>query len=189
MKKVSKSRKENLEQYDFAWNTSERIFSEKLNYPERIGEFLISFSNLESSLNILIAEIINDSSHELGYQIIKTLTYNNKVQLSKDLYLRKINSINNEILRKKSKNEFERIILYLIELGSFRNKVAHANWLTLDNDGYVRVKIEQDSGGGVEFLKVKITPRVLSDFSMKCDRLANKVYSFPDKISARINLQ
>jgi len=176
--------KENLDQYDFTWNQDEVIFQEKLSYSKLIGEFLISFSDLESSLNLLIAEQLNGRSHEPGYQILKYLGYYNKVNLSKDLYDGKINFINNSKLKTKIQKEFSLIIFKCYELGTFRNKIAHANWMTLDKKFFVRTKILNNPSVGIEFIKSKIDKGILLKYTGQCYNFARRIDHFLDKISA-----
>lgn len=143
----------------------------------------ISFSALESSLNMLVAEAINNRSHDLGYQVIKSLTYQNKVKLAKDLYLNQLSFVSKKQLKERYKREFDIIYKKLLELGQFRNKVAHANWVTLDKNGYVRTKIDLDDSGTIQFIKVKITPQMMQKFTNQChifscriDKFLNKFY-------------
>ena len=177
-----KKKYEILDQYDFPFNEEEIIFIKEAEYSSAIGEFLIYFSNLESALNLLIIEAINDRSHHLGYQIIKSLTYSNKVKLAKDLYLPQINLIGKEKLKKKQKREFEIIFHTLLTLGEFRNKIVHANWITLDKNNNVRTKIIPNDSGMINFIKIKITPEIISKFTAKCNSFATRVSHFHDKV-------
>lgn len=179
---------ETLEQYDFPWSEDEYIFANKSEYAEAIGDFLISFSNLESALNLLVVEMVNDRSHDLGYKVIKSLGYANKINLARDLYLPTIHHIPNNKIRERRKNEFEIILKKLNQLGESRNKIAHANWVTLDKNGYVRTKIKSDETGTVQFIRIKITSSIMKKWSGQCDQNASKVYKFKEKVLSSMRI-
>ena len=171
-----------LDQYDFAYNEDEIIFSEEEEYALAIGKFLISFSNLEYALNSLVVESINDRSHDLGYQVIKSLTYANKVKLAKDLCLQQINLISKEKTKNKQKTNYEIIFRALSSIGEFRNKVVHANWVSLDKEHNVRTKIVLNDLGMINFVKIKITPQTILKFASKCNSYTPRVSHFHDKV-------
>lgn len=173
---------EKLDQYDFSWNEDEVIFAKEAEYAKTIGSFFISFSALESSLNILVADVINNRSHDLGYHIIKSLSYNGKIQLARDLYFQLINLIPKEKAKERRKKEFDVIFSKLLGLGQFRNKIAHANWVTLDKKSNVRTKINQDNSGAIQFVKIKITPQIISKYTAQCEQLLVRVNHFPGKV-------
>lgn len=178
-----KENKEKLEQYDYAWDNDETIFKKEPEYSKAIGELFIAFANLESVLNILIAEGISNRSHDLGYLIIKNLTYNNKVKLAKDLYSPMISSISSKKTRDRRENEFKRIYMKLLDMGTFRNKIAHANWMTLDKRNYVRTHIGQDDFGFITFIKIKITPEMMLKYAAQCRLIASWTLGFTNKVS------
>jgi len=179
---------EALDQYDFPWDQDETIFKDKSKYPKAIGDFLVCFSNLESALNLLIVDIINDRAHDLGYQVIKTLTYKAKADLANSLYLSKISCIPNSKLKNKTIGELKLIMGKVIKLNSIRNNIVHANWMTLEKNSRVRVKVTQNDSGRVEFIKTKITPSMILKFANQCNVFANRLYSFPDKVNSRFSI-
>ena len=74
MKKKSEieTKYEELEQYDSRWD-DEIMEKKEKRYASHIGSFLIWFSNLEHSLDIELANLISERSHDDGYIIIKDL--------------------------------------------------------------------------------------------------------------------
>lgn len=173
--------KEPLEQYDSPYG--EVIEVRQNDYAIGIGRFLIAFSYLENALDSLIAQSIHSNTDEPGYRVIKYLNYRNKVNLASDTHKQMISFIQKEILRKSTTKNLNIIIEKLVELGEFRNKIAHANWMTVDKKGYVRVKIGEDSNrGGVIFNKAKITPGIIYKFTRQCHAVANRIDSFKEKI-------
>lgn len=142
---------ERLEQYDYV--DTEHIERIENMYGLRIGLFLIRFSFLEHNLNLVIAEVINDHAHDMGYQIIENLSFNNRIELFYKLYLQLTSFTDKKylpLLRSIKGN--------LNSLNAFRNTLAHANWSTITKEGYVRIKIITDSDDGfIKFKTVKIT--------------------------------
>jgi len=147
---------EDLEQYDSWGECLEKVGNE---YVTHIGRFVLDFSELEHTLNNSLAEILHNSSHELGYVIIEKLTIHNKIELFHKLYLRIVSFQNDE-----GKNALAHVKETFNDLNKFRNMIVHANWVTLDEDAYVRTKIKLDSEDGyVKFRMVKITPELIQE--------------------------
>lgn len=177
---------EPLEQY--ARPVLELTRIRKDNYSKSIGSFFISFSKLETALDYMIITSISDRSDERGYRIIKYLEFNEKIKLAKDEYQR-ISSF----LAHKKIIEFNQKILWAIikkleEISEFRNKIAHANWESLDAKGFVRTKIKEDKLGlGVHFEKIKITPEVIYKFTRQIQTLSKGIDEYVENIFERIN--
>lgn len=173
------SRKEILEQYDYI--ADEEIFSKEPQYAKAIGSFLIAFSTVSAELDQLIAEAINDRSHDPGYRVVKYLNFSQKVNLARDQYGQLISFFSDPRLKRKNFREHGIIFSKLAEMGSFRNKVAHANWTTLDKSGYVRVKIDEGDGG-IVFKKFKLTPQIILKFTRQCYAVARRISNFRDTV-------
>ena len=170
-----------MDQYGSPWG--DEIVAHEKEYAKKIGEFLIVFAGLESSLDHLIITMISDRTDDPGYRIIKYLSFSNKVRLAKDQYWQMLNFISNKRMVAKNKKRFEVIFGKLVELGEFRNKVAHANWMTLDERGFVRVKIvEEKEKGGVSFEKIKITPSLMYKFSRQAPAIASRIETFKEEV-------
>jgi hypothetical protein len=145
--------------------------------------FIFSFSNLENSVDNDLARSINERGYEPGYRIIKYLNFRTKINLWKDDYY-------NFIKLSCPKNKQDALIKKvdavhskLAELSEFRNKVAHANWQSLDAKGFVRTKIIEDRElGGISFEKVKMTPGILIKFIRQNNSLANKLEPIRENI-------
>lgn len=174
------SREEILEQYDHV--VGEEIFSKEAQYAKAIGKFLIAFSNLESTLGLLIVEAIHDRSHEPGYQVIKYLNFRNKTNLARDQYGFWVRNIQNSKKRDRNAKALDFIVNKLEDLSDFRNKVAHANWMSLTGDGYVRVKIG-DNGENVVFKRVKMTPQIMYKFTRQCHAIAQRIETFQENVN------
>ena len=85
--------------------------------------------------------------------------------------------------KEKMLNELNNIYKKLCELSEFRNKVAHADWQSLDKSGFVRTKIVEDKNNvGMQLEKVKMTPGILIKFRRQNEALSKKIDIFRDKI-------
>src|SRR3990172_10649415 len=120
-----------MQQYDFIGNDNIERLQKK--YYSQIGKFITSFSALEHSLNIATSQIINDRSHEVGYTIIESLTFYNKIQLFHKMY-----SGLEAHTNKRNKKMLNSIKEKLKGINTFRNNIVHANWLTITKSNYVR---------------------------------------------------
>ncbi len=157
-------------------------------YSKSIGMFIISFSNMEDCVERDFAKSIHDDADEPGYRIIKYLSFRDKVNLLKDDYLAFIKYSLPESKQEKILSELNIIYSKLVELSEFRNRVAHANWYSLDKNGFVRCKItENKENVGIVFEKVKMTPGVLIKFTRQNYAISHKLDEFREKIWEAIN--
>ena len=153
------------------------------SYSNAIGSFMLTFSDLEASVDNDLATAINERTHEPGYRIIKYLKFMNKINLLKDEYTNFICYFVSGSKKDKLIKEINTIHNKLVELNAFRNKVAHADWNSLDDDGFVRTKIEQSkTKGGIDLKKIKMTPNVILKFKRQNIATGNKIAEFRDKI-------
>lgn len=163
-----------LEQYDY----SDGEFLDKVigKYSPLLGLFLITFSRLESELNTVIADYINERGHETGFVIIEKITTSNKIDLFYKLYLR-FTLYKNPIYKvklKKIKNQLD-------ELNTFRNALVHANWESLNKNGYVRTKIVvDDQEGGVKFRKIEVLPKTIRNKIKEAEKLIDTLFKFQE---------
>lgn len=177
--KPIKIKYENLDQYDYS--EEDLIIKKEKKYASLIGSFLIWFSNLEHNLNIGLANLISDHSHEDGYVIIKDMTMFQKIELFYNFAFPRVNFAEKRKAQKlKTLSSMRR---QLEELNTFRNKVAHAKWNTLDKEGYVRVEVITDKESGfIKFKKFKITPQIIKSKLSEVVILGDKLYDFTENI-------
>lgn len=148
-----KTEKETLEQYDYAME--DETFNPYDYYSYHIGLFLITFSELEHSIETHLSELINQGSHQPGFSTIQFIKdFKNKTFLLMKYILPGIEDNKKEKLRLIHKE--------LNELYEFRNIVCHAKWYLAKKDKSVRVKVESDKDGWVEFKNYYITKRDIS---------------------------
>lgn len=163
---------EELEQHDFY--DDDYIDEQEDVLAPIIGSFLINFSRLEHEVNISLSDTISHSSHHVGYIIVKDLDFSEKVSILKDLITLHLSATGSKNLKR-----FGVLHKRLVECMEFRNKIAHANWNTLDEEGFVRVKISAGKNSGfVTLKKERLTPDVIKEGIERMSNLEDELYEF-----------
>lgn len=106
-----------------------------------IGSIVHSFNSLDGLLNSTICELINDRTDELGAIVIYKQTFSNKI----DLFFRLVRSM--EIGCEGEIPCLKKLFENLKKCATLRNAVIHAEWDTLDDNGYTYVKMHFDKDG------------------------------------------
>lgn len=163
-----------MDQYDYV---DEDYFYEAIDeYSPLIGSFLMNFSLLERELNIAIAEFINDGTHEIGYVVVGQLSMERKIEIFYKFYLQMETSVDG-----KNKVRLEKIKRSLLELNSFRNQIAHADWGTLNKKHGVRIKIQTDNETGlVKFKLANILPKDIEGKIESIDETIEELDSYKE---------
>lgn len=178
--KTLETRSEELEQYDSRWEDAVMEKKER-KYAECIGTFLIWFSTLEHSLDIEVANLINERGHDQGYTIIKSLGVHEKIELFYNLAFPMI--AHSPKGKSQKINELSHINQQLNNLTTLRNKIAHAKWNTLSKDGYVRTDMKTNKKNGlIEFRRFKITPTIIKQGIKELKILAEQIEDFVESI-------
>lgn len=166
--------KEDLDQYDFYDDEYIEKVSER--YSRLIGEFIIKFNDLEHELDIAIAKTFIDDDCSVGYRITKLLNVYNKIELFYEIYLERATFVS-----RKNKIKLKTIKKNLDSIRIFRNQLVHANWSTLNKEGFVRTKIESDKENGtLKLVKVKILPKTIKNFINKLDLMIIKIWEYAE---------
>lgn len=120
-----------------------------------VGEVLFRFNKVESDLDILITQVLNNNSYQPGFTVIAELSpiFTKKVSVFKALYGAVIGWLENQELN----NLFEKVVEKLYKIKDVRNDIAHANWLGASKTYEVRLRIGSDEKGPYASTKV-ITP-------------------------------
>ncbi|RGP53348.1 hypothetical protein [Pseudomonas abyssi] len=140
-----------------------------------IGEIVVAFNGLESSLDSLLCETFSDRSDQKGLLVLHSMMYSTKVDLYKKFTEDFLRAFNWEIPIYKT------LIPLLKECGDLRNKVVHANWEQTNNDGYTQIKYKLGANGldhelcrfsaeslEMIFKKIHEARHALSDFEEEC---------------------
>lgn len=155
-----KKQEDILQQYDFI--DVDYMFKHISKYEKLVGRYIILFSYLEHNINLLIANILNERSDEIGYIVTTKMSMSDKINLL------------DRFTKLDGQGEFSTIkkvhsfIPHLKELNAFRNIIAHANWASMKKTGMVRVKIKVDESTGIWFENKKITKDEIKE---KCGKL------------------
>lgn len=134
-----------------------------------IGSIVHSFNSLDASLNSTICELINDRTDEPGAIVIYKQTFSSKV----DLLYRLIRSM--EIGCNGEIPCFKKLIEDLKKCATLRNAVIHAEWDTIDDNGYTYVKMHFDKDGMRQHYW-QFTPEALEEI----DELIHETYMLFD---------
>lgn len=157
----------------------EEIEKNMERFASAIGNYLISFSALEDTVDTELATVINERGYEPGYRIIKYLSFRDKINLLRDDHASFVKHLTSGNDTKRLLAKLDVIYKKLCELSELRNKVAHANWQSLDVSGFVRTKIITNSDdASLKFLKVKLTPGVLVKFRKQNLSLMSMLVNF-----------
>lgn len=169
---IMKIRQEQLDQYDLViGDYIEKVASK---YAPKIGRFLIQFSTLEHTLDIAINECISDRMHSTGYLILEGLSLERKIELYRKLSQEYIKHV-----RPHRLDKLKLIIKRLGEARVFRNYLVHANWSTLEQSGYVRIRVvEKDVE--IVFKKVRIKPATIDAWIRRIERLSEQLWDFAE---------
>lgn len=124
-----------------------------------VGEALFNFNSLESALDRLIAEAVEERAYQPGYVITSELNaFAKKVLVFKALCGMMVHAFENKQLME----EFESLWKLLFKLKDFRNDIAHADWLEASSEYEVRLRIGTDEKGPYAIRK-KMPPAFLEE--------------------------
>jgi hypothetical protein len=145
-------------------------------YDKRVGALLIVFSDLEHTLDNCIAFIISDRSDDFGQRIVMDMSYMQKVEL----YNRLCKSYLVAYEKRAQVAKLKVLIDNLKLAGRVRNIVAHAKWMSLDEEGFVRSRAGLDDDAFVEFKYYKLTPGVLYNLERKINKIHSALYELAE---------
>ncbi|OGL29408.1 hypothetical protein A3D14_03230 [Candidatus Saccharibacteria bacterium RIFCSPHIGHO2_02_FULL_47_12] len=166
-----------LDQYDYY---DDKFMLKNISkYDKRIGSLLIEFGELEHLLDSAIAFIISDRSDDNGLRIIMDMSYRQKVELYNRLCKIYLNVAGHTSKVAKLKLHMKN----LISAGEARNLVAHAKWMSLDEEGFVRTKASMDEEAFIEFKYYRLTPQVLYNQERKLSKITTEFYAFLESIN------
>lgn len=106
-----------------------------------IGLIVMYFNSLESWLDSILCENFSDRSDATGLIVLNKMNYATKVDLLKrfcdDFHISVAQPIGG----------YDQLINDLKESGRLRNLVVHANWETVDEEGYTYVRLKMSRSG------------------------------------------
>lgn len=119
---------------------------------QQIGAVIVFSSELEFSVESAIAALFSDRSDEMGMTVVKFLEYSQKVALFTEMTTSYI-SWSSQALPDRCRDELKQISKELMVMAELRNIVAHAKWMSLDGDGFVRSWVKVDKKSGLPIIK------------------------------------
>lgn len=106
-----------------------------------VGLVVMYFNALEKSLDTLLCEIISDRTEAPGLIVIQKLMYAAKLDLFKRF------SDDFHVCTATKAPNFEELIAELLEVARQRNAVVHADWSSMDEDGYTYLRLKSTKSG------------------------------------------
>ena len=106
-----------------------------------IGLVVMYFNSLESTLDSVLCENFTDRSDSTGLIVLNKMNYSSKV----DLFKRFCDDF--QFSLNKHLDGYDSIINDLKESGRLRNIVVHANWDSMDDEGFTYVKLKISKKG------------------------------------------
>ena len=104
-----------------------------------IGLIVLYFNSLESSLDSILCQNFTDRTDSTGLIVLSNLNFSSKVNLFKRFCDDFQNSLCIQI------EEYKELILNLSESARLRNLVVHANWESMNEDGYAYTKLKTEN--------------------------------------------
>lgn len=101
-----------------------------------IGLIVMYFNSLESSLDSILCENFTDKTDSTGLIVISGLNYSSKVELFKRFL------DNFQIDLNIQFKEYTKLIENLKKSAQLRNLVVHANWESMNEEGFAYVKLK-----------------------------------------------
>ncbi len=171
-----KTKQKQLGQYIFTNHDFEGSIDEFLSQTApHIGYLVHSFNALDSALNSTICMLINDRADEKGAIIIHNMSFSAKV----DLFYRLVRSM--EFIVKKELPSFPVFIENLKKCATYRNAVIHAEWDSLEENGYTYVKM-RFTKDGVQQQYWQFTPESLIKINDFIDQTGNGFDTFDNEL-------
>lgn len=168
-----------LEQYDHY--DEDLMVKNQHRYDKRIGSLMIAFNELEKTVERGISFLVSDRSDDNGMRIIIDYSFRQKLILFQRLatvYLHyaKGKKDTKEIVRLKA------LLKLLLSAAEIRNIIAHAKWMSLDEDGFVRSnKSSLSDEAWVRFKYYKLTPKILYNLERQILKVNTSLYYFLDR--------
>ncbi len=139
-----------------------------------IGEVIMYFNGLESDLNSVLCEWFTDRTDSMGLIVMGSMSYSAKVDLLKRL------CDDFHLAMGASTVGYQAIITNLHECSRLRNMVAHADWESMDEQGYTFVKLKI-SKNGLKQEYVQFTRESLEKIVALINTTRNELYEFWEK--------
>lgn len=136
-----------------------------------IGEVIMYFNALESHLNSVLCEWFTDRTDSMGLIVMGNMAYSSKL----DLLKRFCDEFH--LMMGISIVGYRKIMADLHECARLRNMVAHANWDSMDEEGYTFVKL-RITKQGMKQEYMQFTSESLEKIVELINATSNELYEF-----------
>lgn len=141
-----------------------------------VGKTLFLFNSLETALDRIIAEAVEERAYQPGYVVTSELSiFAKKVLVFKALY----GMLAHGMQDKEFIKEFELLWKLLFKLKDIRNDIAHADWLEANSKYEVRLRISTDEKGPYAIIK-EMPPKFLREKISELEDAIAKVEIFSE---------
>lgn len=116
-----------------------------------VGYFIFEFNEFEYTVTEILSLHIGGGDQTIYQHIFLTgLNFSQKVELLERIYSHEITFLIEKLIRDDVKKKCKEIIAELKEIGGVRNTIVHANYYSLDKDGYIREKTKFTDSDAIE---------------------------------------
>jgi hypothetical protein len=172
-----------LEQFDdgnpdIGFDGERGLTTEQRNEMEAlVGKVLFNFNHLETVLDCVIAEVVNERAYGPGYTITSELNsvFAKKILVFKALYGPAVKYLEN----KEFSAVFNALWKRLFKLKDSRNEITHADWSNASNEYDVRLRIATDEGGPYAIRRL-IKPDQLEALAKELEECAVELEGFSE---------
>ena len=149
-----------------------------------IGQAIFMFNSLESSLDYVIADAVNSRSRVPGYAVTaETSVFTKKIALFKSLLGIAVVGFTEEVVELHTS-----IVKDLYKIKDVRNDIAHANWMSSDENYRVKLRLNTDEEGVYAVIK-ELSPEVLRASIADMQKVLEELEVFSMKVSDPSNVQ
>jgi len=116
-----------------------------------VGYFIFEFNEFEHTVTEILSLHIGGGDQTVYQHIFLTgLNFNQKVELLERIYSHEITFLVEKSSQENVKKKCKEIIAELKNIGGIRNNIVHANYYSLDKNGYVREKTKFSDSDAIE---------------------------------------
>lgn len=149
---------------------------------ENLIDVIISFNELEDNINILIAELLHERTHQVGFIVIANLSVQQKIDLLENMP-EHIKCRNEELPKdERISVPIKKLFYELKHINRERNKIAHSlpfqDRLDMDDECedifFVRTKLGRDKKGVYGMFKI-LTVEIISDLINRIENITEEI--------------
>ena len=148
-----------------------------------IGWVVHAFSALEQSLASHICQVINDRTDEPGVIVLQGMQFRQRVDLF-DRLSKSFFSASREWFDHPTHGLLRPLVDELMAVGKLRNEIVHADWGSIDEEGFASITIRMQPEG-LHVSRLRLDAPLLEGV---VDRIADLIHQLDDFTQAREDL-